>query len=172
MILDPAPPVRFELATRPGEDAATLGPGESFGHGVDSGTSCFLDFQAAREVHERCQRWDRHRQGSQPELAVGDGRHWSNSVVDPESGPNMVLFPSGIGDGRYSSYWGFDSAGRTVCLVTNFKLLAGGEAYLPRCPECGAGEGELHHKFPCNASVARFAATGSAPATASRPSSA
>ncbi len=172
LILDPAPPVRFELATRPGEDAATLGPGESFGHGVDSGTSCFLDFQAAREVHERCQRWDRHRQGSQPELSVGRDRHWANSVLDPATGLNMVMFPSGIGDGRYSSYWGFDAADRLVCLVTDFELLAGGEAYFPRCPECGAGEGEPHLKFPCDAERAPSAANGSVPATASRPSSA
>ena len=132
LILDPAPPVRFELATRPGQDVATLGPDETFGHGVDSGTSCFLDLQAAREVHERCQRWERHRQGVQPDLSVSRDRHWSNSVLDPESGLNMVLFPSGIGDGRYSSYWGFDAADRLVCLVTDFELLAGGEAYLAR----------------------------------------
>ncbi len=156
LILDPAPPVRFELATRPGEDVATLEPGESFGHGIDSGTSCFLDLQAAREVHERCQRWERHRQGTQPELSVSHDRHWSNTVLDPESGLNMVLFPSGIGDGRYSSYWGFDAADRLVCLATDFELLTGCEAYLRRCPECGAGEGELHLKFPCDAERCPF----------------
>ena len=156
LILDPSPPVRFELATRPGQDVATLTPGETFGHGVDSGMSCFLDLQAAHEVHERCKRWERHRQGESPELSVCRDQHWSSSVFDPESGLNMVLFPSGIGDGRYSSYWGFDAADRLVCLVTDFELLAGGEAYLPRCPECGAGDGELHLKFPCDAERCPF----------------
>jgi hypothetical protein len=156
LILDPAPPVRFELATRPGEDVTTLEPGESYGHGVDSGTSCFLDLRAARDVHERCQRWERHRQGEPPELAVARDRHWSNAVLDPDMGLNMVLFPSGIGDGRYASYWGFDAAGRLVGLVTDFKLLAGSEAYLPRCPQCGAGEGDLHLKFPCDAERCPF----------------
>ena len=81
-----------------------------FGHGVDRGRSCFLDLQAAREVHERCRKWEGDGRATQPDLTVGPEQHWSNAVLDPESGLNIVMFPSGIGDGRYPSFWGFDAA--------------------------------------------------------------
>ena len=67
--------------------------------------------------------------------------HWSNSVLAPDSGLNMVMFPSGIGDGRYPSFWGFDAADRLVCLVTDFQLLVGGEAYPSALPRVRGGGG-------------------------------
>ncbi len=36
-------PVKWELATRIGEDLSTLSANEVFGYGVDSGTGCFMD---------------------------------------------------------------------------------------------------------------------------------
>lgn len=157
LILDPAKPVRYELATRPGEDVATLEPGESFGHGVDTGTSCFIDVEAARVVFERCKDRDYCWKGGFTDLRCLDRDDTSrNAQIDPASGSNMIVFPSGIGDGRYASYWGFDAADRLVCLVTDFEILNAAEQYLPRCPMCGVGEGEIHAKFPCDAERCPF----------------
>jgi len=143
LLLSDAPPVRFELATRPGEDVASLGPDEIFGHGVDSGTSCFADLRTAHAVFERCKDWDYCWKGGFSELCSPGGQKWKNAAVDSAGGQNLVVFESGIGDGRYASYWGFDAEGRVACLVTDFGLLGG-----PACPECEAEEGKPH-RFLC-----------------------
>ncbi len=83
MLLDAAPPVRFELATRPGEDVARLEPGESFAHGVDSGTSCFVDQVTAAELFERCKDWDYcHKGGFGEAIGINAQSHSHNSVFD------------------------------------------------------------------------------------------
>ena len=156
VILNTAPPVRFELATRPGEDVATLGADEVFAHGVDSGTSCFVDVDAAQLILERCKDWDYCWKGGFAELRTPGQNRCKNAVIDPASGLNMIVFESGIGDGRYASYWGFDSHDQLVCLVTDFNLIAEKDCFFPRCPECKALEGELHHNFPCNAERCPF----------------
>ena len=46
----------------------------------------------------------------------------SNLVLDEQSGLNMVIFPSGWGDGKYACYWGFDAHGSPVCLITDFGI--------------------------------------------------
>ncbi len=48
--LDSPAPVRFKMATKPGQDVSTLQNNAFFGHSVDSGTSSFLDLQAARSL--------------------------------------------------------------------------------------------------------------------------
>jgi hypothetical protein len=41
-------------------------------------------------------------------------------------GPTLAGFETGVGDGCYASYWGFDSAGRVVTLDADFGLLVEG----------------------------------------------
>jgi hypothetical protein len=151
--LGSTPPVRLELATRPGQDVATLEPGEIFGHGVDTGTSCFIDHQTAREIVERNKDWDyKVRDGGYREFrAVKEHGEWKNAVVDPATGANMLVFGSGYGDGRYASYWGFDADGQVVCLITDFGLLRGA-----CCTDCCTEVGQLHHDFPCAAERCPF----------------
>jgi hypothetical protein len=36
---------------------------------------------------------------------------------------HVALFSSGMGDGAYTSYWGFDAGGEPVCLLTDFDIL-------------------------------------------------
>jgi hypothetical protein len=35
---------------------------------------------------------------------------------------NVVMFSSGLGDGVYGSFWGFDGTPTPVCLVTDFGI--------------------------------------------------
>jgi len=46
-----------------------------------------------------------------------------SGVLDPETGANIVAFPSGEGDGCYASYFGLAADGSAACLVTDFGLL-------------------------------------------------
>ncbi|HAO10726.1 MAG TPA: hypothetical protein DCQ51_06025 [Planktothrix sp. UBA8407] len=43
--------------------------------------------------------------------------------LDESTGLNIIAFHSGWGEGCYSCYWGDDSQGNPVYLVTDFRLL-------------------------------------------------
>ena len=47
---------------------------------------------------------------------------WADVTLDPETGLNIVVFSTGMGDGLYASYIGFDEGGRVAALVTDFGL--------------------------------------------------
>jgi hypothetical protein len=123
------PAVRWVMATRPGEDLATLDPDNEddyFGYPVDSAHGCFMDVVA---------------QSSIDNLALADSEtltadliaemqrdkspFWleANVTVEPTTGANLIAFMAGIGDGIYPSFWGHDEAGEVVSLVTDFCLL-------------------------------------------------
>jgi hypothetical protein len=138
-----APPVRFEPAFRAGEDPAQFEAGELPAHGVDSATSCFVDVRVAEELAKRCQDWEYRWNGFIQLFGMDSGSEWKNVVLEPEAGLNFIEFKTGFGDGRYASYWGFDSRGEVACLVTDFELLGGST-----CPGCDAEEGSPH-QFLC-----------------------
>lgn len=95
-------PVRWELAVLEGQDVRTLAEGEGFGHGVDSGTSCFAEPGAEID-----------RQALLRDL---------DAPVFHAVGPGMIAFRSGYGDGIYSSFFGLDTEDRPLCLVTDFGI--------------------------------------------------
>ena len=45
---------------------------------------------------------------------------WSWANVEVGDRRNVVMFSTGLGDGIYSSYFGYDERGNPVCLVTDF----------------------------------------------------
>jgi hypothetical protein len=118
------PPVRWEMALVPGQDAGMLGEGEFFGYGVDAGTGCFMDAQVARVLAERATEENEHN-GDLLEAMEKTYVHtwsWVDVVLDPATGANVVVFSSGWGDGSYPSFWGFDEGGAVACLVTDFGI--------------------------------------------------
>jgi hypothetical protein len=113
--------VRWEPALRPVEDPAALRPGEAFAYGVDTGLGCFADGGALARLDEAAGEalyFDRLLP------ALGEERLSWAAVPLPGAPPaTLVAFPSGVGDGFYSSSWGLDVAGEAVQLVTDFGLL-------------------------------------------------
>jgi Protein of unknown function (DUF4241) len=148
--LGASPPVRFEPAMREGDDPSSFKDGETPAHGVDSGTSCFIDVRAAEELVRRNADWDYRWNGFGALIGFSQNEEWKNVAVDPQAGLNLVEFSSGFGDGRYTSYWGFDSEDRVACLLTDFGLLGG-----PGCLSCGAEVGQPHH-FLCDQELCPF----------------
>lgn len=98
---------------------------------VDAGTSCFADGDTAHEVARR------DTPDNTPSLlevmnqAGYSKNRWVNLCVDPATGANLVAFHSGIGDGSYPSYWGFDERGALVALLTDFRIVDLGEGRHP-----------------------------------------
>ncbi|HST59838.1 MAG TPA: DUF4241 domain-containing protein [Longimicrobium sp.] len=118
------PPVRWEMALAPGQDAATLGEDEIFGYGVDSGTGCFIDAAALKLLADRATPENDYSQDlvDLMEKTYVHTWSWMDYVLDPGTGANVIAFSSGWGDGAYPSYWGLDETGAAVCLVTDFGL--------------------------------------------------
>ena len=115
--------VRWEMAVWPGQSTADLEGDDYYGYGVDAGTAAFLDAdQDARldQLYEDDRGLFDHRARTRDDPFAGE---WAERVFDEQSGGNLLAFTSGYGDGRYASYWGLDSKGEPVCLVTDFNML-------------------------------------------------
>lgn len=113
VLVSERPTVAWELALRPGEDPRTLRDGEFYGFGVDSGTGCFVDAAAAARLTSR---ENTLAQNSDPDgILVSE---------DPESGGNLIAYPSGMGDGSYPVWIGRDADGEVTCLIADMLILS------------------------------------------------
>ncbi len=108
-------------------------------YGVDAGTGCFVDWDAAEiieslvsleilypekdEFEEFCDRVI-------AEIEKNSfGKHlltagWANMQVSEATEANIIAFSSGWGDGGYASFWGYDATDNLTRLVTDFALFS------------------------------------------------
>lgn len=118
------PVARWDMALIAGQDVATLKPDEIFGYPVDAGTGSFGDAEAFAALQPLLKSDNTLSEGwiADGERAGKDkGMSW---FLDKTIGPsNILMFESGWGDGFYASYFGFDSKGRVVCLLTDFQVI-------------------------------------------------
>ena len=114
LVITDEPVADWELALRSGQDPRTLGEGEFFGFGVDSGTACFVD---AAMIEPLARVYDET-----------SGDRWGNGLAtpeftDPETGANLFAFPAGWGDGSYPTWIGRDRDGGIACLVADMLVV-------------------------------------------------
>jgi hypothetical protein len=118
--------VRWEMATRPGQTLSTLEEGEIFGYGVDSGTGCFMDEEAAQIIDESIYSTGAYEESLinrlEGELEKNYRPTWDWAVlcVNQKNQANVIAFHSGWGDGIYASYLGYDSENKIASVVTDF----------------------------------------------------
>jgi hypothetical protein len=112
VLVSEKPTVTWELALRPGEDPRTLRDGHFHGFGVDTGTGCFVDAAAAGRLT-----------GGVHPIPADDSSDGIVVLDDPESGGNLILYPSGLGDGSYPVWIGRDTDGEVTCLVADMLIL-------------------------------------------------
>jgi Protein of unknown function (DUF4241) len=96
---------------------------------VDSGVACFADPAAANLLGRALSAFNKSHPDSNyydsPSVEFHGGPS-CNHRPDPASPLNVIMFDSGLGnDPMYSSFWGLDSGGRAVWLVTDFGLFDG-----------------------------------------------
>lgn len=121
--------IRYDLA-KPTQDTAALicSDGPLTGFPVDGGMMCFCDTQTAEEYRQFLSKnriddaypeyfaelfAESARKSPEYQYDEGDFLEWSN----PGSGSRMVMIHSGLGDGFYQSFWGYDEAGEICELV-------------------------------------------------------
>ncbi|MBA3260194.1 MAG: DUF4241 domain-containing protein [Gemmatimonadales bacterium] len=140
VVFKDAPVAAWRGATVTGS-GTTTDLGKAIAYFVESGTGSFLSPEAAAVLDARLddKTADEIRDQMQANAtAAGD---WA--VVEWAEHPmlNVVLFSTAYGDGAYGCYWGDDSAGSPVLLLTDFGLLD------PPSADTGAGEPRRWWKF-------------------------
>jgi hypothetical protein len=94
-------------------------------YGVDSGTGSYLDPKAAALLEKRLVKDpDSYLQViAEMERRQVNTWSWANLVLDEATGLNQILFSSGVGDGGYNCFVGYDDQGKPTRLVTDFQIL-------------------------------------------------
>jgi len=117
-----APVVKWEMATREGEDIASLKEDQIFGYGVDSGTGSFCDASVQKLLADAYEEdiGVSERIIDELKATYKNTRQWVH--VESPNG-SLAIFSSGYGDGSYASYFGLDESGKPAALVTDFGLV-------------------------------------------------
>ncbi len=110
-------PAYWQLAIPEGFDVAKLEPGQVVGYPVDGGIGSFMDEQTAESLDTEVEKVAFN---AQLEQQFADQP--LKAMIAAGSG-NVAVFSTGIGDGRYASYFGFDENGVPVALVTDFEMV-------------------------------------------------
>ncbi|WP_207496965.1 DUF4241 domain-containing protein [Aridibaculum aurantiacum] len=115
------PVVKWELALLEGQKPLPVGDEEIHGYGVDAGVGIFMDQDAIKGLNPK-QIWEME---SKHELFKEMDKHyhpdWRYTMYSFGS-YNLAAFTTGVGDGRYATYIGYDAAGNPCRLTTDFKL--------------------------------------------------
>jgi hypothetical protein len=118
-----APVKTWEPATLEGLDPSALKPGEAFGYPVDSGTGSLCDASAHQLFAQFVDEDGAFMEQVSAEMSQCTrlaGARWLH--IDTDQG-SLACFTSGLGDGRYASFFGLDAAGKPAMLVTDFNLV-------------------------------------------------
>jgi hypothetical protein len=135
------PTVSWEVAVINEPDADQSN--ECLVYGVDAGTGCFVDYDAAQIISDLvsfevvypekdefemfCDRVIAEMEkNSFGKYALTAG--WADVRVSDRTEANIITFSSGWGDGSYASFWGYDAAGNITSLVTDFALFPGDDS--------------------------------------------
>jgi hypothetical protein len=117
------PVASWTMAVWPGTEPLSPFDSSFYGYGVDGGIGMFIDSLAQRELNSQ---FDKDPELSSKIFITEMDKHsrptW-DYVVYPFSNHNLAAFSTGMGDGRYASYIGYDSAGRICRLLTDFDLV-------------------------------------------------
>jgi Protein of unknown function (DUF4241) len=115
-------PCHWEMAHLPDQDITALEENHIFCYGVDSGTGCFMDVEAAHALNTKMDADDNYFETliGEMEKTYVHTWSWANVEMDPVTKANVMMFSSGLGDGCYASYFAFDQGHHPVLLVTDF----------------------------------------------------
>ncbi|OYU56230.1 MAG: hypothetical protein CFE25_03015 [Chitinophagaceae bacterium BSSC1] len=113
------PVVRWSYALLPGQENIPIGGKEIIGYHVDAQLGLFMD-QAA---YQALQKDTVNNRRTVILKATSTHKHegWRYGIYEFEN-QNLAVFTSGIGDGRYANYIGYDANGKICRLLTDFAI--------------------------------------------------
>ena len=113
------PVVSWSYALLPGQENKPIGGKEIIGYHVDAQLGLFMD-QAA---YQALQKDTVNNRRTVILKATSTHKHegWRYGIYEYEN-QNLAVFTSGIGDGRYANYIGYDANGKICRLLTDFAI--------------------------------------------------
>ena len=113
------PVEKWELALLKGQAPMAVGAKDVHGYGVDGGVGIFIDEEAAKALNQKT-------------VADFDGEvfkemdnhyhHTWRYALYNFGNNNLAAFTTGVGDGNYATYIGFNATGKPCRLITDFGL--------------------------------------------------
>ena len=113
------PVVRWSYALLPGQQNKPIGGNEIIGYHVDAQLGLFMDQGAYQELQKDTVNIRRTVILKSTSTHKHDG--WRYGIY-AFGNQNLAVFTSGIGDGRYANYIGYDANGKICRLVTDFAI--------------------------------------------------
>ncbi len=113
-----AAPVRWVPAQRAGRPER-----EAPAYGVDSGTGGFVSAEGAAVFATQLDDESIEAFQSALEADYVPTRECAVVPIAGTDGLNIAAFSSGLGDGAYTSFWGYDADDGLVCLLTDFRIV-------------------------------------------------
>jgi hypothetical protein len=120
----PKPVVRWEFALARGKRQIPLGGEHFYGYGVDGGQGIFIDSAANDGFTKLLSQDDDLWETVFVDETMKNYRNTWEFVVYPFPGHNLAGFSTGLGDGTYASYVGYDASGKICRLLTDFGLIS------------------------------------------------
>lgn len=128
--IKPTAAVRYELAKTLAETEAAK---DITGYPVDAGMMCFCDSKAAADYSRFIDEWHKENPSKNhyydyfaalfaqsaeklPQYQQEDGDFIEWAI--PETGERLVMMASGLGDGFYQCFWGYDESGEICELIS------------------------------------------------------
>lgn len=113
------PVEKWEFALQEGQQPIPVGGKEMHGYGVDGGVAIFIDEAASKALDKKTV--DNMDGAVLKEMEKHYHNTWKYIMYNFDQ-HNLAAFTTGIGDGHYATYIGFDAKGKPCRLVTDFGL--------------------------------------------------
>ena len=113
------PVEKWEFALQKGQSPIPVGGEKMHGYSVDLGVGVFMDEEASKALDKT------HLTDSDADLYKEMNKHYHNDwkyTIYNFGTYNLAAFSSGLGDGYYATYVGFDAKGNPCRLLTDFRL--------------------------------------------------
>lgn len=108
---------KWELARLPGQKPLALTDSSVYCYGVDAGMGVFVDSAANQQLATRGQAaWD-------TVFMRNTDLPGYSGYIHRFGGHNLATFTTGLGDGCYATYIGYDTSGKVCRLLTDFGLV-------------------------------------------------
>jgi hypothetical protein len=116
------PVVRWELALIKDQKPLPVGDEKIHGYGVDAGIGIFADDSTLKTIRADTTIYSDEDIYRKIKAEMDKHYHDEWKYAMNAYGQNVAAFSTGLGDGRYASYIGFDANGKPCRLVTDFGL--------------------------------------------------
>jgi hypothetical protein len=117
VVFSSEPVLTWQIATSPGQTPLALTDSQTYCYPVDMGAGIFADKQATEAIDAKGQQvWE-------DIFITKAGQHDYGGFIHSFDGHNLATFSTGLGDGCYTTYIGYDHRGNVCRLLTDFELL-------------------------------------------------